>query len=146
MIRNVRHTGLVIRNAAKSRSFYEGLGFVVENHANESGEFISHVVGIVDVQIETIKMRSPDGSMIELLEYHSHPDRSPQVKSPANKLGCSHLAFTVNSILDTCRVIEELGGSVVNPPVVSKDGNVSVAYCYDNDGILLEIVEEISRG
>lgn len=143
MLLNIRHTGLVVRNASASIKFYEGLGFVVEKQMIETGDFISHVVGIPEVRIETIKMRAQDGSMIELLQYHSHQDNSVFTKQPSNQHGCSHLAMTVSSIEDFCQKITMLGGSIVSLPMRSADGKVSVAYCHDNDGILLEIVQEI---
>lgn len=145
MLINIRHTGLVVRDIIKSRTFYEGIGFVVEKQITESGEFISHVVGIPNVQVETIKMKSPDGGLIELLQYQSIVDSSHIVNQPSNQLGCSHLAMTVHSIDDFCELIKNLGGSVVNPPRKSNDGKVSVAYCHDNEGILLEIVQEFEQ-
>ncbi len=145
MLVNIRHTGLVVRDVKKSRRFYEGLGFVVDKQVTESGEFISHVVGIPNVQIETIKMKSPNGGIIELLQYLSIVADSPIVNQLSNQLGCSHLAMTVDSIDDFCDLIKNLGGSVVNPPKKSSDGKVSVAYCHDNEGILLEIVQEHSN-
>lgn len=142
MLINLRHTGLVVRNMALSKKFYEGLGFKVQKQMIESGEFISNVVGIPNVRIETVKMTAPDGSLIELLEYLSNKDESVKQVQPANQNGCSHIAMTVTSISDVCSKIQELGGSIVNPPMKSADGKVSVAYCHDNDGILLEIVQE----
>jgi catechol 2,3-dioxygenase-like lactoylglutathione lyase family enzyme len=122
--------------------FYEGLGFVVDRQLTESGEFISHVVGIPNVKIETVKMKSPDGGLIELLQYLTIDNDTLVVKQFSNQLGCSHLAMTVHSIDEFCVLIQNLGGSVVNSPIKSHDGKVSVAYCHDNEGILLEIVQE----
>ena len=142
MLKNIRHTGLVVRDITKSRMFYEGLGFVVDKQMTESGEFISHVVGIPNAKIETIKMQSPDGGRIELLQYLSTNNDSPVINQLSNQLGCSHLAMTVHAIDEFCVLIQNLGGSVVNSPRKSHDGKVSVAYCHDNEGILLEIVQE----
>ena len=142
MLKNIRHTGLVVRDIIKSRMFYEGLGFVVDKQMTESGEFISHVVGIPNAKIETIKMKSPNGELIELLQYLSIENNSLVVNQLSNQLGCSHLAMTVHAIDEFCVLIQNLGGSVVNSPRKSHDGKVSVAYCHDNEGILLEIVQE----
>ncbi len=87
-------------------------------------------------------MKSPDGGQIELLQYLSIDNDALVVKQISNQLGCSHLAMTVHSIDEFCVLIQNLGGSVVNPPRKSYDGKVSVAYCHDNEGILLEIVQE----
>lgn len=144
MIRKTRHTGLVVRNLSESQRFYEALGFVLWKREIEEGKFIETVVGIESVKLETAKMHAKDGSMIELLEYHSHPMKKEKVNSPSNTLGCSHIAFTVDDIEKTCDLIKELGGSIVNNPATSPSGSVKVAYCHDIDGILLELVEEVA--
>lgn len=127
-----------------SRKFYEELGFKVHKQGVESGPEISQIVGLSNVKIETAKLISPDGSMIELLEYHSHPDNSDFTKQSSNKHGCSHIALTVISANDFCKRICEIGGSAVSSPTLSSDQKVLVAYCHDIDGILIEIVEELN--
>lgn len=143
MILKTRHTGLVVRDLKLSIRFYESLGLKVWRQEEESGTYIDTVVGISNVRIEWAKMRCPDESMLELLQYHSHPDVGQKVNSPSNKLGCSHVAFTVENIEKTCIQIVQFGGTLVNAPIIAPSGLVTVAYCHDPDGILLEIVEEI---
>ncbi|MBM9546263.1 VOC family protein [Leptospira sp. 201903074] len=144
MIIKTRHTGLVVRKLSESLKFYEALGFVLWKREIEEGRFIETVVGIGSVKLETAKMHASDGSMIELLEYHSHPLKKEKVNSPSNTLGCSHIAFTVDDIERTCELIKTLGGNIVNDPALSPSGMVKVAYCHDIDGILLELVEEVA--
>ena len=145
MIRNIRHTGLVVRDLERSIAFYEALGLQVWKRALETGHFIETVVGIPEAKLEWAKMHSPDGHLIELLQYHSDPDQRPIVPAPSNQLGCSHIAFTVDDILATCKLIGQLGGSIVNSPIKCDVAKVSVAYCHDIDGILLELVEELEN-
>ena len=71
MIINKRHTGLVVNNLDDSVKFYEGLGLKVWNRQVETGDFISKVVGIKNAEVETAKLKIPDGSLLELLEYKS---------------------------------------------------------------------------
>lgn len=143
MLKNIRHTGLVVRNLGVSRQFYEAIGFAAKKHALESGPEISRIVGLPNVEIETLKLSSPDGSLIELLQYHTHPDGSNFSKQNSNRHGCSHIALTVKSARDFCEKICDLGGSIVSTPTLSRDNKVLVAYCHDIDGILIEVVEEI---
>jgi len=143
MILETRHTGLVVRSIDSSINFYESLGFKLWKRETEEGNFISNVVGISNAVIETAKLKANDGSLIELLEYHSHPKKAEKINSPSNSLGCSHIAFTVDNIKSSCAKIVELGGSYVNTPSLSPSGKVLVAYCHDLDGILLELVQEI---
>jgi catechol 2,3-dioxygenase-like lactoylglutathione lyase family enzyme len=146
MIKNKRHTGLVVRNLENSLKFYEGLGFKVWKREIETGDFIDSVVGIPNVRIETAKLKAQDNSLLELIQYHSHPQTRGITNSSSNQLGCSHVAYTVENIDEACSLIKTLGGSIVNKPAVSPAGNVKVAYCHDNEGILIEIVEELDHG
>ncbi|TGL59749.1 glyoxalase [Leptospira ognonensis] len=143
MIKNTRHTGIVVRDLDRAFRFYEALGFKLWKREVESGDFISTVVGIENVKVETAKLKAPDNSMLELLQYHSHPKEKEIVNAPSNQLGCSHIAFSVIDIDKTCDFILQQGGSLVNPPALSANGLVKVAYCHDPEGVLLELVEEI---
>lgn len=143
MILKTRHTGLVVRDLQRSILFYESLGLKKWRQEVESGTYIDTVVGISNVRIEWAKLKCPDESLLELLQYHSHPEAQEKIDSPPNRLGCSHIAFTVENIEKTCEQILQLGGTIVNAPVMAPNGLVKVAYCHDIDGILLEIVEGI---
>lgn len=143
MILRTRHTGLVVRDINASIAFYEAMGLSVWKRQVEEGPFISGVVGVPDVVIETAKLKASDGTLVELLQYHSHPDSQTFSRAASNKLGCSHIAFTVEDLEAACALIVAQGGSVINAPGISPDGNVKVSYCHDLDGILLEMVEEI---
>ena len=52
--------------------------------------------------------------------------------------------FTVADVEATCALVKELGGTVTNPPALSSDKRVCVAYGHDVDGVLIELVEELS--
>ena len=143
MIRNLRHTGLVVRDLERAVTFYEALGLKVWRRETECGDFIDTVVGIAGVRIEWAKLEAPDGSLVELLQYHSHPDDGLRQNAHSNRLGCSHIAYTVDDLASTCLMVSRLGGSVINPPAKAPNGKVRVAYCHDLDGILMELVEEL---
>ena len=143
MITKTRHTGLVVKNLNKSIEFYEHLGLKLWKREIETGSFISKVVGLKKVIIETAKLKIPDGSLMELLEYKSHPSIKKIAYYPSNNHGCSHMAFTVDNIEETSKKIFKMGGAVVNEPAISQNGSVKVMYCYDLEGILIELVEEL---
>lgn len=146
MILKTRHTGLVVKDISASIAFYEGLGLKVWKREIEKGDFLSQVVGLKHAEIETAKLKISDGSLLELLEYKSHPTKPTSSKYESNNHGCSHVAFTVNNIEEISSKIIQLGGSIVNPPAISDNELFKVMYCYDIDGILMEIVEELING
>ena len=143
MIINKRHTGLVVHNLDDSVKFYEGLGLKVWNRQVETGDFISKVVGIKNAEVETAKLKIPDGSLLELLEYKSPKTKKINFLYPSDRHGCSHVSFTVKDINKTSELIENLGGSIVNLPQVSQNGKFKVMYCHDVDGIIVELVQEL---
>ena len=87
MIISVRHTGIVVRNLEKTANFYRALGFVDDNRAIEEGEFIDQVTGLKNTKLEWLKLKAPDGYILELLQYHSHPESAEITQQKSNKLG-----------------------------------------------------------
>ena len=141
MIINIRHAGIVVNNLEKQFNFYKSLGFKEFSRDVEDGPFIEKVTGIKNTRLEWVKMKSPDGFMLELLQYLTNPLEFKNTQAASNKLGSSHIAFTVKNIESTCEHILKKGGSLVNDPAISPNGNVKVAYCHDPEGVLMEIVE-----
>ena len=143
MIKNIRHTGIVVNNLELMTNFYIALGFSKFMSGKEQGEFIDSVTGLKNVNLEWVKLKSKDGNLIELLKYYSHPDKKfIDNNRNSNSHGCSHLAFTVDSAESICECIKNNGGNIINPPHLSPDNKVKVAYCHDPEGIIMEIVEE----
>ena len=143
MIVKTRHTGLVVTDIIGSIEFYENLGLEAWIQQNEHGDFISQVVGLDNVELVTAKLKVIDGSVLELIEYKSHPAKATASVYSSNKHGCSHVAFTVKNVDEMAVKVVELGGSIVNVPAISANGLVKVMYCHDLDGILIEMVEEL---
>ncbi len=143
MIINKRHTGLVVYDLNASIKFYEGLGLKVFNRQVEIGDFISKVVGIENVEIETAKLKIPDGSILELLEYKFPKTKKMDYFYESNRHGCSHVSFTVQDLDKIMSLIKDMGGSIVNLPQVTQNGALKVMYCHDIDGIIIELVQEL---
>ncbi|GAA0366723.1 hypothetical protein GCM10009092_33840 [Bowmanella denitrificans] len=143
MIIDVRHTGIVVSDLPRAVAFYSALGFVEFSRDVETGAFIEQVTGIDGVRLEWVKLKAQDGYLLELLQYHSHPDTPSTRTAPSNQLGCSHLAYSVADIVLACQKIIEAGGSCVNPPAISPNGKAKVAYCHDPEGVLMEVVQPL---
>jgi predicted enzyme related to lactoylglutathione lyase len=143
MVINTRHTGIVVKDIDRAVKFYEGMGMHTFARMTEEGPYIDTLVGLQKTRLEWAKLRLPDQSLVELLQYHSHPaENSAGGLQDANRLGCSHIAFTVTDIEEMVSYITTNGGSIKNNYQYSPDGKVKVIYCYDPEGNILEIVQE----
>ena len=97
MIKNIRHTGIVVDDLMKSLEFYtQKLGFKVSNRMEESGSFIDKILGFNNIMLTTVKMTLHDGQMVELLDFTSH--KKEDLQKHINDIGPTHLAFTVDDL------------------------------------------------
>ena len=138
MIKNIRHSGIVVRDIIESYNFYVDLGFMIESDEIEKGKFLDTILGIDGCEIRVIKM-SCDNQMIELLEYKE--PKSKDFEKKINSIGCSHLAMTVYDIESVYKKLTEQGVEFINPP--ESNGKVKVAFCKDPNDVWLELVEEL---
>ena len=145
MIKAVRHVGIVVRDLNKSLQFYQDfLGLKIWKREIEIGPYIDKVVGIENVKVEWVKLKTADNFIIELLQYHSHPDNQHATSViPSNKIGCSHVAFSVEDVDQAYNKLIRLGYHCNAAPELSPNGVAKVMYCHDADGTILELVEEV---
>jgi lactoylglutathione lyase len=142
-MKNLRHTGIVVSNLEKSLFFYRDcLGLKIVKTAEESGKYIDQILALENVQVTTVKMSVGNGSLIELLYYHS-PREYKNTKKGIDEVGISHIAFTVDNVNKQYERLKHLGVSFNSPPVISPDGYAKVVFCQDPDGNYIELVEEL---
>jgi catechol 2,3-dioxygenase-like lactoylglutathione lyase family enzyme len=144
MIRQIRHTGLVVADFEGALRFWRDLlGFTVTLQMEEMGPHIDAMMGLKDVRLTTSKLSAPEGGMIELLYFHSHPDQPTWTGTP-NSTGFTHIAMAVKDIDNLCETLKKEGVIFFAPPQPSSDGKVKVTYCRGPEGVLLELVEMLS--
>ena len=146
MIKNIRHAAIVVRDLNKCLQFYEFF-FELERVSDdiEAGSFIEQVVGLEDVKLQWVKLRTPNGVLIELLKYQSPESPHKPIEAQAShQIGHSHLAFTVDDIRLFNERLVSNGGSIVNPPALNPQGTAIVCYIHDPEGNILEIVQEVN--
>ena len=140
MIKDIRHTGIVIDDLEASFYFYrELLGFQIVKQMEEAGDYIDNISSLRDVKVTTVKMTSPTGQMIELLKYHSHP--AEQKMREICEIGISHIAFTVDDLEFEYERLKDKGIQFNSPPQLSPDGYAKVTFCRAPEGTLIELVE-----
>tara|TARA_B110000240_G_C13322198_1_gene377622 strand:+ start:319 stop:747 length:429 start_codon:yes stop_codon:yes gene_type:complete len=138
----LRHVGLAVVDMDISLKLYQGIfNLNVVWDQIESGTFIDRLSDIKDVKVRTVKLKDVAGGMVELLQYISHPESV--TPDPINRIGCSHIAITVDDIDSMYNILTEFGCVFNYIPQLSADGNAKVAFCRDSDGILIEVVEQV---
>ena len=143
MIRAIRHTGLVVADLDRALHFWcDVLGFRVERRMDESGPHIDAMMGLKDVRVTTVKLAAPDGNLIELLYFHSHPDK-PSWKGEPYSTGFTHIALTDENLDELLQRMKAAGAAVPAETQFSPDGKVKVIYAKGPEGVLLELVEVI---
>lgn len=142
-MKNIRHTGIVVSDAERSIEFYTGLlGFEIKKDMLESGDYIDNFSALEGAVVRTVKMTLGNGDMVELLCYQTHPE-VPDMDRPITRIGCSHIAMTVDNLDDTYERLVNAGVVFNSPPQYSPDGFAKVTFCKDPDGSLIELVEEL---
>lgn len=142
-MKNIRHTGIVVSDAERSIEFYTGLlGFEIKKDMLESGDYIDNFSALEGAVVRTVKMTLSNGDMVELLCYQTHPE-VPDMDRPITRIGCSHIAMTVDNLDDTYERLVNAGVVFNSPPQYSPDGFAKVTFCKDPDGSLIELVEEL---
>jgi len=141
MIKQIRHTGLVVADLDAALIFWRDLlGFNIDKRMDESGPHIDAMMGLRNVEVTTVKMSAPQGGIIELLHFKSHPDADVWCGTPYTT-GFTHLALTVTNLDECYRRLGDAGCTFSAPPQYSADGMVKVIYCKGPEGVLLELVE-----
>tara|TARA_B110000008_G_scaffold121394_1_gene123906 strand:+ start:432 stop:866 length:435 start_codon:yes stop_codon:yes gene_type:complete len=144
MIKELRHVGLVVTDIEKALDFWQNmLGFELVKRMEESGQHVDQMIGLQGVRVTTAKLKDQSLGMVELLQFHSHPDKSQWDGTPFST-GLTHIAFTVTDIEKTYEEFKLAGVEFPAPPQLSPDGSVKVIYAKGPEGLLMELVEVLA--
>ncbi len=140
----IRHTGIVVSDLERGLYFYgDLLGLKVVKRMDETGDYIEKISGLKNIKVTTVKMTTREGSLVELLYYHSHP-REVASRKNICEIGISHVAFTVENLEAEYQRLSKAGIQFNSSPQVSPDGYAKVTFCRDPEGNLIELVEELT--
>lgn len=144
MLLNMRHAGIVVHNLERMLRFWRDvMGLQVVIDFREEGRFIDTVQGLSGVRLCMIKLRAPDGSMIELLHDEAHPTPPPEHNDLCDR-GIRHLAFTVADVEAAWETLRRAGCPTLSEPVTAPDGKARLFFARDPEGNLMEIVQVLS--
>ncbi|HCI04371.1 TPA: hypothetical protein DEW47_00085 [Patescibacteria group bacterium] len=139
---NLRHIGIVTNNLENSLKFYKDiLGFKIKMEGFEDRNFIDHILNLKKSSLMTVKLVDEKGGIIELLKYDN--PRGKPIKREINDLGLSHFALTVDDLNETYDRLKNNNIEFVSAPILSPDNKAKVCFCYDPNGIVIELVEQI---
>ena len=142
MAETLRHCGIVVSDLKEALPVFEdylGCG-VVTRLDNLKGDYYDELLGIADVELDIVILRTDDDSRIELLQYTSAPVRQ---KKPVyiNNIGVSHVALTVNSLQRLYDRADRFPVRFLSPPTTNPQGSVKVAFAVLMEEALVELVE-----
>lgn len=164
MILNVRHLALVVTDIEKAISLYTDLGANLKSRDLEKGPFITNLLGIQNVVIETCKMHFHDNSRLELIQFISTPNTLPTCQDNNMDLKIefhaggglyntiNHIAFTVEDIVESIKIIEKYGGRLHSKPVINTTAHSKYArrakhaYIFDPFENLLHLAQDLEQG
>jgi catechol 2,3-dioxygenase-like lactoylglutathione lyase family enzyme len=140
----VRHLGIVSQDLDRSLSFYcDLLGGSISKKMEESGSFISAILGHENIEVTTIKLNLPEGVVqIELLSFLN--PRSHGESSSLFSNGLTHFALTVNNLRNLYEKMIQKNVPFITEPKLSQDGLARVCFCQDPNGVYIELVELVN--
>lgn len=142
MILATRHTGINVTDMSCALKFYRDLlGLEVHESRTEYGAYIDTLTGLDNICLDWVKVRSPDGILVELVQNHGVHERMAQPRDYAT-IGCNHLCFTVDDVEAIQRRLTA-AGVYCRPVQTDPPGNVKNMTCLDPDGTIIELVEEL---
>lgn len=138
------HTNLIARNWRSLSQFYQKVFECkpVPPERDLKGEWLERLTGMSDVHIVGEHLRLPgyddEGPTLEIFSY----DTSASGESKLNRHGFSHIAFEVERVADTVKLLLDEGGELVGE-IVSKEydtlGIGTFAYAKDIEGNIIEM-------
>ena len=142
MLKKINHVNIVVSNLEETKAFLIQLGFEIGDASGLSGEWISSIVGLPDVEARYVTLSLPNTETnLELIEYTSPlSDKDPDMYK-ANQIGFRHIAFEVDNIEDeVCRLKEKGIKFLSEIHTYPKTGN-RLVYLWGPDRILLELAQ-----
>jgi catechol 2,3-dioxygenase-like lactoylglutathione lyase family enzyme len=139
------HVNVNCSDFARSRAFYERLGFsVLMDIAPEGRDQVAQAVGMAQYTLQGALMRHSDGATLNLLEWQDPRDSRPPPEG-LHRLGIARIALTTRNLDADVATLRAAGVEFLSKqPGAVPDalGGSSRFICFkDPDGTILELVE-----
>jgi catechol 2,3-dioxygenase-like lactoylglutathione lyase family enzyme len=140
----VYHTGFTVSDLDRSLAFYRDvLGLRLVKRQTGTAPYLATVTGFEGVRLEVAHLQpAAGGSMLELLQYVSHP--APPTDRATNRPGNGHLCFKVDDLRGACAELRRQGVTLVSEPTEITSGAHAggwAVYLRDPDGFTVELYQ-----
>lgn len=152
MLDQIAHVGLTIKDMNATIKFYQDiLGLTLSGDMTMEGPAVSILTQIPDAKLRVVYFQSSQSIHtvpIELIEFiGDHYESSPY--DTLNHVGLSEVCFLTQNIDETYHMLKQKGVKFLSEPQYfdlsdQGYGKSKVVYFYDNNGIVLELMEEIT--
>jgi len=138
------HTNIIAHDWKKLSRFYQNVFHCVPvpPERDLSGQWLEVLTGIKNARIRGEHLLLPgygeNGPTLEIFSYDKMTDNEKAI----NNLGFSHIAFAVDDVQATTKLVKENGGSSVGELVLQKYPNGKTGtfvYCKDVEGNIIEL-------
>jgi catechol 2,3-dioxygenase-like lactoylglutathione lyase family enzyme len=138
----MHHASRSVGDMDRSLGFYRDLlGFEVVLDTEMEGEMLEREVGLEGAHLRLVELAAPgDGLYLELLQYYA-PAPSDTPLRPCD-VGAHHFALLVDDIRGACETLVRAGVEFTAPPQEVDAGFFAghwTAYCFDPDGLIVEL-------
>ena len=140
LVKGYRHTGIICKDINASLKFYRDfLGLQILQDFWDDSNYINKITGINGANVHMIKLQADDGTVVELLDYTTHP--TDLIKQEIYNAVACHIAFQVYDIELAYRQLLSNGVKFLSEPVLSSEGIAKVCFCLDPNNTRIELVE-----
>ncbi len=142
MFKKINHVNIVVSNLDKTMAFFTQLGFTVGDKSELSGEWISDIVGLKNVNALYVTLSLPGTETnLELIEYKSPKSAQDPDMHKANQIGFRHIAFEVENIEDKVCRLKDKGIKFISSIQTYPKTGKRLVYFWGPDNILLELAQ-----
>lgn len=143
-LRRMDNVGVVVDDLEAATAFFLELGLEWEGEAPVEGRWVDRVVGLDEVRVDIVMLRTPDGhSRLELTRFRSPRAISAQPgDAPANTLGIRRIMFAVEDIEDVLARLRTHGADLVGE-LAQYENSHRLCYVRGPEGIIVALAEQL---
>jgi catechol 2,3-dioxygenase-like lactoylglutathione lyase family enzyme len=142
-VKSFDHVGLVVDDLEAATAFFLDLGLEHEGAGSVQGEWVGNVIGLDDVQVEFVMVKTPDDSgKLELIKFHRPAHEEGAHAAPANRLGLRHVALVVDDLENTVKALRDKGMDTIGE-VENYEDIYLLCYVRGPEGVIVELAERI---